>query len=76
MRFWTGIGVLAIAGALALPSGAASAQDWCGFHQKNGSQVRCGYSSLQQCKQALIDKADKKDGDDKGVTCVPDPASG
>jgi hypothetical protein len=73
MRIWTGLlGGLAIAGALALSGPPASAQDWCGFHQKAGSQVKCGFSSLQQCKQAL---SDKKDGD-KTVTCLPDPAFG
>lgn len=73
MRIWTGLlGGLVIAGALALSGPMASAQDWCGFHQKAGSRVKCGFSSLQQCKQAL---AHKKDGD-KGVTCLPDPAFG
>jgi hypothetical protein len=50
----------------------AGAQDRCGFHQKEHSRVQCGFSSLQQCKQAL---SDKKDGD-KTVTCLLDPASG
>jgi hypothetical protein len=73
MRIMTGlVGGLAILGALALSGTTASAQDWCGFHQKAGSRVHCGFSSLQQCKQAL---SEKKDGD-KGVTCLPDPASG
>jgi hypothetical protein len=73
MRIWTGLlGGLALAGALAQP---AAATDWCGFHQKAHARVRCGYSGLQQCKQALGDKADKK-GDGKTVTCLPDPASG
>jgi Protein of unknown function (DUF3551) len=73
MRVWTGLlGGLALAGVLALWATTASAQDWCGFHQKAGSPVKCGFSSLQQCKQAL---SDKKTGD-KGVTCLPDPAFG
>jgi len=63
---------LAIAAVLALSGPTASAQDWCGFHQKAGSRVKCGFSSLQQCKQAL---ANKKTGD-KAVTCMPDPAFG
>ena len=75
MRVWTGLlGSLVFAGALALSATTASAQDWCGFHQKAGSPVKCGFSSLQQCKQALSNKKDK-DGD-KSVTCLPDPASG
>jgi hypothetical protein len=73
MRIWTQLfGGLAIAGAVALSGATANAQDWCGFHQKVGSRVKCGFSSLQQCKQAL---SDKKNGD-KGVTCLPDPAFG
>jgi hypothetical protein len=73
MRIWTGVtGGLILAGALALSGTSASAQDWCGFHQKAGSRVQCGFSSLQQCKQAL---SDKKQGD-KRVTCLPDPAFG
>lgn len=75
MRTWSGLlGGLAIAGVLALSAPTASAQDWCGFKQKAHSRVHCGFSSLQQCKQALSDKKEK-DGD-KSVTCLPDPASG
>jgi hypothetical protein len=73
MRVWTGVvGGLTLAGALAFTASVAGAQDWCGFHQKAGARVHCGYSSLQYCKRALTDK---KKGD-KGVTCLPDPASG
>lgn len=64
---------LTIAGALSMSAGSAGASDWCGFHQKAHSRVRCGYSSLQVCKRKLSEK--KKSGD-KTVTCVPDPASG
>lgn len=72
MRIVTGLAAtMAIAAAMAL-SAPASASDWCGFHQKIHSRVRCGYSSLQVCKQKL---AEKKSGD-KSVTCVPDPAQG
>jgi hypothetical protein len=76
MRIATGLlGGLALAGLLAQPAAAA---DWCGFHQKAHARVQCGYSSLQQCKQALTDKTDKTDKKDadKSVTCLPDPASG
>jgi hypothetical protein len=72
MRMWTRLlGILAIASAMTLPT-AASAQDWCGFHQKAGSRVRCGYTSVQHCKQALTDKKDAG----KPVTCLPDPSFG
>jgi hypothetical protein len=73
MRIGTGLlGGLALAGVLVLSGPPASAADWCGFQQKAGSRVQCGFSSLQQCKQALVDK---KNGD-KTVTCLPDPAFG
>lgn len=76
MRILIGMAAsLAIAGALA-PS-PVSAQDWCGFQQKAHSRVRCGYSSLQECKQALTDKTEKqKKKDDKAITCLPDPSFG
>ncbi len=66
------IGLAAGLGLAAALSAPAAAQDWCGFHQKEHSRVRCGYSSLQECKQAL---AGKKDAD-KTVVCLPDPTSG
>jgi hypothetical protein len=72
MRILTGLAAgLALAGTLALAA-PASASDWCGFHQKIHSRVRCGYSSLEVCKHKL---ANKKTGDN-AVTCMPDPASG
>ncbi len=74
MQIVTGLaGSLAIASVLALSANSANAGDWCGFHQyeKAHSQVRCGYSSLQECKEALTEKT----ADDKTV-CVPDPESG
>ena len=75
MRIWTGLlGGVAVAGLLAAP---ASAQDWCGFHRREGARVQCGYSSLQTCEQALTDEKDgSKKTHDKTVVCLPDPASG
>ncbi len=77
MQIWMGLaGGLAIAGAVAL-SKPADAQDWCGFHEKAHSQVHCGYSSLQKCKQALTDTKDgNKKAGDKTMICLPDPTSG
>jgi len=73
MKIWTG---LAIAGAIAL-SAPAGAQDWCGFRDTANSPVRCGYSSLQECKQALTDSKHKKDGKaGASVVCLPDPSNG
>ncbi|HVV60169.1 MAG TPA: hypothetical protein VHD14_00280 [Pseudolabrys sp.] len=60
MRF-----ILSLAALVALTPIAAHADEWCGFETKAGSQVRCGFSSLPECKQALHDKKD--------VVCMPDP---
>ncbi|MBS0536342.1 MAG: hypothetical protein JSR72_20010 [Proteobacteria bacterium] len=57
---------LAVAASLAGASlTAVHAGEWCGFKDKSGSQVRCGYSHLSDCKQAEHDKA---------ALCVPDPS--
>ena len=37
---------------------------WCGFHNKAGDRVRCGYSSESDCKQAV---------GDPGAICIVDP---
>jgi hypothetical protein len=66
---------LAVAALLAMP--AASAQEWCGFHQKAGARVHCGYSSRQVCEEALTGKADKKEKKASTVVvCKPDPSVG
>jgi len=59
---------LVVAGLLAGSIIPAQAGSWCGFHQKANARVRCGYSSLAQCKQALGPKT-------KDVTCIRDPSS-
>ena len=41
------------AGAEAASSASASGPEWCGFQDKAGSRVRCGYSSESDCKQAV-----------------------
>jgi hypothetical protein len=69
-------GGLALTAALALTSTTASAADWCGFHRKEGARVQCGFSSLQECKQALSEKASGKKEAGTAITCRPDPASG
>jgi len=56
-----------IAGLLAAALPAAHADElWCGFIDKAGSPVRCGFSSLAQCKQTL--------GDQKDAVCMPSPS--
>lgn len=48
---------------------SAQADEWCGFKDKTGSRVRCGYSSLAECKQAFTGSKDTQD-----VFCLPDPS--
>lgn len=43
---------------------AAGGLAWCGFKDKPGSRVRCGYSSESGCKQAI---------GDPGAICIVDP---
>jgi hypothetical protein len=57
---------IALASLLALITvSSASAEEWCGFTDKEHAPVHCGYSSLTECKQSL--------GDQKGGYCMPDP---
>jgi hypothetical protein len=42
----------------------ARADEWCGFKDKEGAQVHCGYSSLQECKELTAAK---------DSVCMPDP---
>ncbi len=63
MRVLLGL-VLAASFMISIPS--ARAQEWCGFLDKEHSQVRCGYSSLAHCKQSL--------GDKKDAICMPSPS--
>jgi hypothetical protein len=75
MRFatWLAGGVLVLAlttvAALAAPAASTSpdgTSEWCGFHDKAGAEVTCGYSSAEDCKKAL--------GNDQDAVCMPDPA--
>jgi len=52
-------------GLLAASFSSARAEDWCGFVDKDHSRVRCGFSSLNECKQAV--------GEGKDAYCMPDP---
>jgi len=57
---------LLLAALLALTTlSTARAYEWCGFIDKDNSPVRCGYSSLAECQQSLLDKKD--------AYCMPDP---
>jgi hypothetical protein len=64
MRVLLGL-VLAVSFIFMMSIPSARAQEWCGFLDREHSQVRCGYSSLAQCKQALADKS---------AVCIPDPS--
>ena len=41
------------------------ATEWCGFHDKSGARVRCGFVSKSDCLHALDDSKD--------AVCMPDP---
>jgi len=53
-------------GLLSASLSSTRAEEWCGFLDKDHSRVRCGFSSLDQCKQAI--------GDNKDAYCMPDPS--
>jgi hypothetical protein len=63
MRILPGLMVAAI---LAASISSACAEEWCGFQDKAGSRVRCGFSSMAECKQAV--------GDGKDAVCMPSPS--
>lgn len=43
----------AMLGGITATSTPANAEEWCGFHEKAGSRVQCGYSSEAECHRAL-----------------------
>lgn len=63
MRLLLGLMVATTFAASILP---AHAEKWCGFLDKEHARVRCGYSSVSECKQAL--------GDNKDAVCMPSPS--
>ena len=63
MRVFLG---LTAAGLVAVSLSSAAAEEWCGFVDKAGAQVHCGFSSLAECQQIV--------GDNKDAYCMPDPA--
>jgi hypothetical protein len=46
------------------PAAATGGLAWCGFKDKPGSRVRCGYSSESDCKQGV---------GGSGAICIVDP---
>ena len=57
---------LVVAGLLAGSVCSASAEQWCGFLDKDHARVRCGFTSIKDCKQALHHKKD--------AVCMPSPS--
>ena len=57
---------LVVAGLLAGSFASARAEEYCGFLDKNHSRVRCGFTSIKQCKEAL--------GHKKDAVCMPSPS--
>ncbi len=62
MRILLGLALAATVYAT-IPS-AHAAGDYCGFVDREHSQVRCGFTNVQQCKQAI---------GDKNAICIPNP---
>lgn len=60
MRFCIALACLAVL----VGSDPASAQLWCGFHDKTGAVVRCGFLSAADCRSKL---------GNKDTICMPDP---
>jgi hypothetical protein len=57
---------LVAAGLLACSLAPANAQEWCGFLDHEHARVRCGFTSIKDCKQALHHK--------KNAICMPSPS--
>jgi len=55
---------MAAAPAPAQTNAASGGLAWCGFKDKPGSRVRCGYSSESDCRQAV---------GGTGAICIVDP---
>ena len=55
-----------VTGLLAGSLASANAQEWCGFLDKDHARVRCGFTSIKDCKQAL--------GHKKNAVCMPSPS--
>lgn len=62
MRILLGLATAATVFA-AIPS-AHAAGEYCGFVDREHSRVRCGFTNVEQCKQAI---------GDKNAICIPDP---
>ena len=57
---------LVAAGLLAGSLASARAEEYCGFLDKAHARVRCGFTSINDCKQALHHKKD--------AVCMPSPS--
>lgn len=57
---------LVAAGLIASSLTAARAENYCGFLDQAHARVRCGFTSIKDCKQAL--------GHKKDAVCMPSPS--
>lgn len=57
---------LAAAGLVAASLATAHAENYCGFLDQAHARVRCGFTSIKDCKHALHHKKD--------AVCVPSPS--
>ena len=57
---------LVVAGLLAGSFASARAEEYCGFLDQAHARVRCGFTSIKQCKEAL--------GHKKDAVCMPSPS--
>ncbi len=57
---------LVVAGLLAGSLASARAEEYCGFLDKDHAPVRCGFTSIKDCKQALHHQKD--------AVCMPSPS--
>jgi len=58
--------MIVVLSALSATTATASAQGWCGFIDDENAPVRCGYSTITECKLAIGEKS-------KAAYCVLDP---
>jgi len=57
---------LVVAGLVAGSLASARAEEYCGFLDQAHAPVRCGFTSIKDCKQALHHKKD--------AVCMPSPS--
>jgi hypothetical protein len=56
-------GIILAAALITLPATGARADDWCGYASHDNAVVECGYTTAQECENAV----------GKGGICFVDP---